>query len=476
MDDNLQISGVELQEKEIDFITLQGNKIEFSSTKFIQFIEKQGISKVKIGLDFELVLVKNFIVEKITPSEIKGLVLYEVKKLKNDKLTDYLLSKTMYFSMKFLDAVKTIDLKMHRDKIGESYYYYRNGVVKVTAHKIFTPIPYKDFRRLIWKDHIIDRDFNSNVDIEATPPVFQDFITKLSNSEKEHFYRICSVMGYCLFDFKTAANSRAVVINDMLVSSKPEGGSGKSLIVEALSKVRKTSFFDGKNFNPKAEFAWQKVDETFRIVCIDDVKRGFDFEELFSLITSGFRNINKKNKSELELSVEDSPMIILTSNYILKGASGSFARRQHTLEVYPFFSKKYTPIDEYDDAFFSGWDDVEWSRFDVFMLSCVQLYLKYGVTEYTENNVLEKQLIRSTNQSFAEWMEDYISDVTNPSGVGTVSMRDKYLHDTNQKKAAISERKFTDYIKSYCEIFNYSYHPQTNQRPRGFKIVKNDLK
>ena len=450
------------------------NKVSFSSTKFISFLHDQGIRKVKIGSEFELVQVKAYIVSKITTSEVKDIVLKCAKKLNKDSVTDYILNKTTLFSMKYLDAVETVVLQMHRDRPGESYFYFKNGVVKVTSQGIETPIPYSEFKRLIWKDHIIDREFSMSMDIEKNPPVFENFINKLSNHEQDRFLRICTVIGYCLYDYKTSASSRAVVINDEVVSSNPEGGSGKSLIVLALSKIRKTIFYDGKTFDPKANFAWQRIDESVRLVSLDDVKRGFNFEDLFPIITLGFRNINRKNRDEMELSLEDSPTIIITTNNILKGGSGSFARRQHQIEVAQYFHKNHTPIDEYENPFFSGWDNEEWQRFDVFMLSCTQMFLREGVTECNENNAQMKQLIRNTNQSFAEWMEDNLDLMTAPMGVGTVEMRDRFLNDSNQKNISLSERKFTDYLKAYCEIYPYRY-VALNGRPRGFclKVSEN---
>lgn len=278
------------------------------------------------------------------------------------------------------------------------------------------------------------------------------------------------MLGYCLFDHKTSATSRAIIITDQEVSSNPEGGSGKSILVEALSKIRKTVFYDGKTFDPKANFAWQKIDASVRIVSIDDAKRGFNFEDLFSIITAGFRNINKKNKDELELSIEESPTIIITTNNVLKGNSGSFARRQHHVEIFQFFSKNLTPVDVYEVPFFSGWNAEEWERFDSFMLLCVKLFLRFGVTDCIEVDSRKKELIRATNQSFSEWMEDHIDLLTDVEGIGTIAARDAFLASANQKNQGLTDRKFTDYIKNYCKIYEWEYIPMPQLRPRGFRI------
>lgn len=446
------------------------NKILFSPSEFIRFLNDKGIRKVRLDSEYFLVWVKDFIVSRINPSDVKEMVLKELSELNNDRLTDYILNKTVLFSMNYLNAVETIDLKIHRDNSDKSFFYFKNGVVCVTKNSISKPIPFQEFKQLIWDDHILPRNYNPDQDIDEVPPVFADFITKLSNDDEKRFWRICTAIGYCLHDFKTSATARAVVINDQDINSNPEGGSGKSLIVDAISKLRKTVFYDGKTFDPRAPFAWQKVDRTVRIVFIDDAKNGFNFEDLFSLITAGFRNVNKKNKDEMELTVEESPTIVISTNSVIKGNSGSFARRQHKIEIYQYFNCKRTPLDEYHFAFFSEWSEEEWAKFYVFMLNCVRLYLLHGVVECEEVDSRKKELIRATNLSFVEWIEDNLEMLTEPDGIGTKYARDEYLEATNQKYLPLSERKFTDYIKNFCLHYDHDYIAITNIRPRGFRI------
>ncbi len=455
------------------FITLtEADKIYFSPSKFMSFLYSKGIRKVKLGLDYSLVLVKDYIVSRINPSDVKEIVLNEVRALKEERFTDYILNKTTLFSLNFLNAVDTIELKIHRDNPREAFFYFRSGVVRVSKKGITPPIPFKDFKQLIWEEHILPRDYYPDQDIDTIPAVFADFITKLSNDDEQRFKRICSVIGYSLHDFKTSATARAVLITDQVITSNPEGGSGKSLMVDAISKLRKTISYDGKSFSIQKAFLWQKVDRTVRIVNIDDAKQGFNFEDLFSVITSGFRNVDKKNKDEIELSVEESPTIIITSNTMIRGNSGSFARRQHRVDIYQYFSRSRTPLDVYQHVFFSEWSEEEWSKFDVFMLSCVQLYLTFGVVECAEVDYEKKELIRSTSQSFAEWIEDNLEMLIAPEGVGTKYARDEYLESTNQRYLQLSDRKFTDYIKCYCNLFGFNYLALNNIRPRGFRIER----
>jgi len=448
----------------------ENNKPSFSHANFMRFLSEKGIKKVKVDSDPILVLVKDFIVTKIDPLEIKSMVLDEVRKLKDDSLTDYILENTGLFNMTYLNAIDSVEAKIHRDKSYESHFYFKNGVVTVTKDGVKPLTQYSDFKKYIWHDHIVQRNYNPVQTFGASQSVFEDFISKLSGSDEQRFKRMCSVIGFCLHDYKTPAKAKAIILEDERISANPDGGSGKSLIVLALSQLRKTVINDGKSFDTRASFAWQKVDNTVRILCIDDVRHNFNFEDLFSVITAGFRNINKKHKGEIELPLEESPTIILTTNSILKGNSGSFARRQHRVEISPYFNRNRAPFDEYNGFFFTEWDSEEWDRFHDFMLDCVRFYLKNGVVECNEVDYRTKELIRATSQSFAEWIDDNIELLSDPNGIGTKHARDEYMESTNQRNSPLSDKKFSDYIKTYCNLFNYEYVALTNMRPRGFYI------
>lgn len=466
--------------KPIDFVTTQnsksGSKLTFSNYLFIKYLEEElHISKVKVGISFQLVEVNNYKVSKISTSQIKSLVLRIAKEVQTDiNIIDFILGKTNVFSPNYLDAVKTIDIAMHRDNSNSSYLYFKNGVVQISANSISSPIPYQQFKKYVWEDHIIERDFDENM--YWGDGMFTDFISKLGNNDEKRINRLCTTIGYCLHDYKTSATSKAVVISDQEVSHNPEGGSGKSLIHNALSKLRKSVIQDGKSLNPKSTFAWQKLDETIRLVVIDDARKGFDFEEIFSLVTSGFTNINRKNKDEIELSVEDSPKIIITTNNVLRGGGGSFSRRQVQIELFQYFSKSWTPIDEYKTTFFSGWNSVEWSKFDRFMAECIKMYLVNGIVECPEVDWRKKDLIRKTNNSFAEWIlgeKDSPNDVLESLKNYETStiLRDRFINDSGLK-IKISNKLFVGYLKAFSELFDYKLESIKPGNDRKHRLVK----
>ena len=98
-------------------------------------------------------------------------------------------------------------------------------------------------------------------------------------------------------------------------------------------------YLDGKKFAFENTFAYQLVSADTQVLCFDDVKKYFDFERLFSLVTEGL-TLEKKNKDELFLSYSESPKIAFTTNYSIAANAEHAKRRQRVFE----FSSKSTVI------------------------------------------------------------------------------------------------------------------------------------
>ena len=58
-----------------------------------------------------------------------------------------------------------------------------------------------------------------------------------------------STIGFLLHDYKNASYCPAVILNDQVVSSNPEGGTGKGLFMNALGYMKNLVKIDGKVFS-----------------------------------------------------------------------------------------------------------------------------------------------------------------------------------------------------------------------------------
>ena len=166
--------------------------------------------------------------------------------------------------------------------------------------------------------------------------------------------------------------------------------------------MKKLVTIDGKSFAFEKSFAYQLVSADTQILCFDDVKKYFDFERLFSVVTEGL-TLEKKNKDAIKIPFSKSPKIAITTNYAIRGAGNSFARRKWELELHQHYNKQKTPLDEFGKLFFGDWDDNEWCEFDNYMISCLQTYLRTGLIESQFVNLKVRQLSAETSHDFIEW-------------------------------------------------------------------------
>jgi hypothetical protein len=172
--------------------------------------------------------------------------------------------------------------------------------------------------------------------------------------------------------------------------------------MNALSQMKKLVVIDGKAFAFEKSFPYQLVSADTQILCFDDVKKHFDFERLFSVVTEGL-TLEKKNKDAIKIPFSKSPKIAITTNYAIKGSGNSFERRKWEVELHQHYTKNFTPLDEFDKHFFADWNEDDWCLFDNYMTSCLQNYLTTGLVKSKFVNLKIRQLSASTSHDFIEW-------------------------------------------------------------------------
>ena len=190
-----------------------------------------------------------------------------------------------------LDNIEDFDNKILKDTKTECYRLYKNSIVKVTKDKI-EEINYIDINKYIWKNRIKNRNFIKTDSIDND---FKDFISKVSNNEKNRINSLETTIGYLISNYKDKKNQKAVILNDEEINDNPNGGSGKSLFYNALKHFKEGVQIDGKMFNPNKSFIYSGINHETELMCFDDVKKNFNFEALFSLITEGIE-IEQKGK------------------------------------------------------------------------------------------------------------------------------------------------------------------------------------
>lgn len=377
---------------------------------------------------------------------------------------------TTYFGpamMEFIDA-KEIDIL--KDTTDAAYFTFTNGIVRVTSKgsELFT---YGQVGKPVWRSQVID--FKVDVDnyFDETLCQFFDFMRKISG---DHIEYLLSLIGYLLHRYKDPARPYAVILAEETEDEKKGGGTGKGILVTALSHMANIERVDGKNFKLDKSFAFQRVGLDTKIVAIEDVRKNVDFEGFYAIITEGM-TIEKKNKDEFTIPYKDSPKIIFTTNYTIAGNGGHGKRRQKLFELSNHFSATHTPVDEYKGRLFDDWDSDEWNRFYNLMFTCVAAYLQSGIPIIEGSVKISRKHIRlNFTPEFMEWWDEYIEN----GAADFKPFRDMYgayLVSNNLDKKDFSQKRFRYAIIESCERFGYSFESRRNgyEKILEYKIVRN---
>jgi len=488
---------IQLQDSHLDSDTIESvlNKVEEENAKqtfwdrndkgvikiihiqFKQFLEDKGFYKYcpEGGKNYVFVKVTNNLIDHTSDKEIKDFVLTHLLDLDDIGVYNYFADNTRFFREEFLSLLSTIDIYFIADTKGAAYLYYKNCAVKITKEGVST-LDYLDLGGYVWKDHVIDRNFVMCSVSDGFD--FKKFISNINGGDEGRIKSMESTIGFLLHGYKNLSFCPAVILNDEVISDNPEGGTGKGLIMNALSKMKKLVVIDGKSFAFERSFAYQLVSADTQILCFDDVRKHFDFERLFSVITEGL-TLEKKNKDAIKIPFAKSPKIAMTTNYAIKGAGNSFARRKWELELHQYYSKDYTPLDEFGRLMFGDWNDDDWCEFDNYMIGCLKNYLRTGLVKSKFVNLKIRQLSAESCHEFIEWCG--LVDSTERNVMLQTDVRlyknelysnfvEEYPDYGPRGRMSISRTKFYRWLVSYA-IYKEGTFPEEDRDQQGRWII-----
>jgi hypothetical protein len=422
-----------------------------NQTKSFIFISKDG----------------NFVNTTFEP-QIKDKVLQDMILRSEIDVYDHLADNAKFFQPTYLNMLETATITTEKDTKDLAHIYYKNFALKVSKDKI-EKVNYEDLDSFVWKDQIINREY---IDADHHESMFRSFIWFACGQDVDKYNTMKSVIGFMLHGFKTSANNKAIVFNDETISDNPNGRSGKTLIANAVGKLKKFSMIDGKSFDFGKSFAYQTVPVDTQVLVFDDIKKNFPLERLFSVITGGF-TIEYKNQQAVTMSVEDSPKIILNTNYTLKTEGDSHKARVFEIEMSNYFNLNHTPFDEFKCMFFDDWDLQEWARFDRYMINCIQYYLTNGLVESKTKNLAIRKLINETSQDFFEWIDN--NRIKKNERVLKEDHFSAFKNEFEDTAVWLKRNTLTKWIKKYAETFGYKYSDGSSNSIKWFQIDTPDL-
>jgi len=439
------------------------NKVQIDLLKYKLFLERNGFKKHFASGSQKpmwLFIQSNKVVET-SIEKIKDFVLdYLISRHEID-VWKYCAGYQNLFSENLLAMLETIELMMLKDTKFKSYLAFSNGILEVTKNEIKL-IDYIDVDGYVWESQIIQRNWES---LEVFENEYKVFINNISNKDP---ISIECVIGYLLSTYKNKMNNKAIILNDEVISENPEGGTGKGLFVQGLRQIRKISILDGKAFDDKKSFPYQTVSPETQVLVFDDVKKNFDFESQFSLVTEGM-TLERKNKDAIRLKVEDSPKLLISTNYAIKGEGNSHDRRRFELEIAQHYGKNLTPYEEFGKQLFDDWEDEEFLKFDNYMVYCLQSYLKNGLVNQNAKNLKMRKFIAETCMEFYEWVKD---NENCPIGIRNDKQQyfNKFTDEYQDFRKWLTRKKFNIWIQKYCSFKNIEYQEGNTHGQRWFSM------
>ena len=410
--------------------------------------EKDGFVK-EVGL-YEI---KQFLKNKIMSNWLPA----TFDKIDQEQLLEAVYKKYLPFLNKnFMDFLTITPFEFLRDTKDAAYFPFKNGIVEVTKeggkfHK------YGEFSKVIWAAQMIDahidvvEDFANNLDFMNID--FSKFLLKVCGNDAAKYEYFISTVGYLLHKYKDPKAAFAVILAEETENEADGGGTGKGLFVSAIKELIPTVIFDGKQFTTQKNFAFQSVTLDTKLISIDDARRGFKFEEIYSVITEGLQ-VEKKNQNQFFIPFADAPKIVISTNYVISDEGNHAKRRQKVLEFGNFFSPDHTPFDEFGRRLFEGWDKEEFNRFYNFMFWCTQVYLEHGILQVDQSDTNKLKNIKlKYGEDLLFWFQSKSEEITFDEP--TNDLYNSFVTDYGINVKDYTKIRFTKGVKYIAKVLNF---------------------
>jgi len=415
---------------------------------YVDFCDKNNITSILIGKPIPIsVVIDRFVEHFLKPEKLSGLQ----------------------------KSLSMLDINFFTNYKNANYFYFKNCVVKVVKDKIDI-LSYDEIDHFVFEKNIIKKDFKLiNREFENTFN-FCKFVRNIAGSE-EKYEILKKIIGFLLDKHKTNALNKAIIFKDyssLLDNTSANGRTGKSLLIKAISYLRKVSILDGRTTDWKSRFIFDRVDYSTDLLFIDDVDKKFNFNFLFNRVTGDFV-IEKKNQGSFVIPFEVSPKIVIASNFFIDDQKDESTKtRIQTFYLANYYNAKKTPNKEFGEYFFEDWDDEKWNVFFNFFIKCNFLYRQnqefdFEITEDDKYLQLLNSLRSEVNNSL---LIDVLKDLCKNINIFT---NENY----SEKHKTLTNQKISNAIKKILQKLQeenlIKYVKERDSKKRFYEIQMNNI-
>lgn len=461
--------------------------------------------------DYEFVYIDDGIIETTSDFHIRNFVCDYIKSTAKDTVVrEYFISKIdVLLNEKKLQRLEVVKNLMGKPEALKSDMYFNNGKVEITSSDIAPELVISN----VWRDNIVPRRFKRIPvirDIKKTENGFTvdvtdmgakcDFLQFLLNTSNnfykageerdftaeeerevaQHFVNKITSLGYLMSEWKPDGERKAVIVQDHLMSEvgQNNGGAGKSLIADAVSRIVSQEFILGSKYDPGDKFVFDGVSRNTRNVFLDDVKPNFDFKSIYPLVTGDFI-IDRKNMGKLNIPAEMSPKMLITTNHTINSSTEAASKRRIIyMEFSSWYNPDHTPYNDFGHYFFSEWDELQWMLFDNLMAECVMYYFRSYENGWAGEGVgavpppMQQIELRSLRQFMSEVFYQWAEEYYDPSGEhlnkreARTDVFGNFIQYAGDSRHGVTRSNISKKIKAYCEFKGYAFNPD-KQNERG---------
>lgn len=436
-----------------------------------EWIKELGFSKYWYNKKvFEYCLIKNNVVEIVSINTIidivtKYIYVYADHNIKNKNLILTAYNKSfskLFMPINFEAFLPSIDKNYFlQDTHNTSYFYFRNGLVEISKNKQIFRL-YQDIDKYIWKDKLIEFDYNSNFS-NGNEGVFEKFCKNICTNKKknlfdaERFNTLQCVIGYLLHSYRDDSN-KAIILSEANTAEGSNGGTGKSLILKAINFLKNVVTINTANQGDEKYLFSEVQSGITDIIFFDECPKRFKLNNYFSIIT-GSININEKYGKKITIQGKDTPKLVFATNYAITTVDASTKRRIFEFELMPFYDDKHTPYKDFKALFWSkDWTQEDWQDFYIFMLWCNRTYFDNDckLPEYNSTTARIKKVANYSCIEFAEFMQDKLEKCNYDLSIKTFDLYNEFIQ-LYPEFNYVTNNRFTYWIKQYCNVFNLEY-------------------
>ena len=505
-------------------------KYEFRYDPVLKFLYNRGYGLFQHQKhQYRFVKTDGKVVQQTTPLEIRRFMIDFTREIEEKEVLELLLrGGKQYFGPDNMSNLYERQLKFNESDKDCMYFYFRNSYWKITADEI-TQRPLAELPGHIWENKIIDFepdligplatidrqgdnweiDFRPEADecdmanfyartsnfhwkkeqTEATDEKGRPIIVDRGNPEQvtiddmrlfiSNLVAKMLAAGYLLHDYRDYGRMKAIIAMDGVETEvgKSQGGTGKSIWGKQFEHLVPMEIIDGKKKNIEDDnHLYENVDERTSMIVYDDVRVNFNFEFLFSQITTGV-TVNPKGEKRYKI---DPPKFIVITNHAINGEGNSFRRRQYSISFSDYYNGARTVGDDFGHQLFYEWDRKQWNLFYNWMATCVQAYLKYGLEYRIPGDVLERRQLRQRmGESFLNWASLQFDTTRDQDGRAVGILLNKkiektfltnlYLKSNPNQRKFINPRKIKEKLQLYCQYTGLDFNPPT----QGERIKSN---